>query len=67
MLQNFYLKKRINKKIIQFSNDKNNIVIGICLGMQLLFEMGMENGQYQGLGLIKGNTDILSKDVEVNY
>ena len=58
-------KKKIDEKITKFSNDKNNIVIGICLGMQLLFEMGMENGQHQGLGLIKGNADILSKDVGV--
>ena len=58
-------KKKIDEKITKFSNDKNNIVIGICLGMQLLFEMGMENGQHQGLGLIEGNADILSKDVGV--
>ena len=58
-------KKKIDEKITKFSNDKNNIVIGICLGMQLLFEMGTENGQHQGLGLIKGNVDILSKDVGV--
>ena len=30
-------------------------VMGICLGMQLLFEKSFEYGENEGLGLIKGN------------
>ncbi len=30
-------------------------VMGICLGMQLLFEKSYEYGEYEGLGLLKGS------------
>ena len=30
-------------------------LMGICLGMQLLFDKSYEYGEYDGLGLIKGN------------
>ena len=33
---------------------KGKPVMGICLGMQLLFEKGYEYGEHEGLGLLKG-------------
>jgi len=34
-------------------------VLGICLGMQLMMESSTEHGFSKGLGLVKGNVDIL--------
>lgn len=34
---------------------KDNVkILGICLGMQLIFDVGYENGEIKGLGLIAG-------------
>ena len=38
-------------------------ILGICLGMQLLFEKSFENGIYSGLGLLKGEIKPLKDDV----
>lgn len=34
---------------------KGKYMMGICLGMQLLFEKSFEYGEHAGLGLLKGN------------
>src|SRR5262245_9384129 len=30
--------------------------LGICLGLQLLFDVGYENGTHEGLGILRGET-----------
>ncbi len=39
---------------------KGKIIIGICLGMQLLYENGTEGGECKGLGIFKGSVENLS-------
>lgn len=42
-------------------------ILGICLGMQLLYECSEENGGYQGLGLIKGTVKQIPNNVKVPH
>ena len=53
-------KKNIDKKIKNFLKKKNNFLLGICLGKQLLYSTSHENGINKGLDLIKGKVNILS-------
>ena len=38
-------------------------LLGICLGMQLLFDRGFEYGEHPGLGLISGEVAFLGEDL----
>ncbi len=46
-------------------------LLGICLGMQLLFERGFEYGEHEGLGLIPGAVrpiaDVIPADLKVPH
>ncbi len=46
-------------------------LMGICLGMQLLFDKSFEYGEHDGLGFIKGNvrpiTDVIPSDYKVPH
>ena len=43
-------------------------LLGICLGMQMLFEKGYEFGETDGLGLIKGSVKLMTpKDLPVPH
>ena len=46
-------------------------VMGICLGMQMLFDKSFEYGEHEGLGLIKGEIrpilDVIPKDLKVPH
>lgn len=35
--------------------EKGKYVMGVCLGMQMLFERSFEYGEYEGLGFLKGD------------
>jgi imidazole glycerol-phosphate synthase subunit HisH len=49
------LRERKLVEVIQALPNKGIPLLGICLGMQLLFEVGEEMGNYAGLGLIPGH------------
>ena len=42
-------------------------VMGICLGMQLLFDKGYEYGEHDGLGLIRGSVRPISDVIPADY
>ena len=46
---------------------KGKPLLGICLGMQMLFERSFEYGEHEGLGLIKGDIVSMEGVVPVNY
>ncbi len=45
--------------------NKGKFLFGICLGMQLLYEKGYENGVFDGLGILKGSVSFLDVSLKV--
>ncbi len=42
-------------------------ILGICLGMQLFYERSYEDGDWEGLGLLKGNVRKIKDTVKVPH
>lgn len=49
------LRKSGLDKVVKEQASLGKPIMGICLGMQLLFERGYEYGEHEGLGLLKGS------------
>lgn len=45
---------------------QNKPILGICLGMQLLFEKSYEYGEHEGLGFIKGSVKPIADRVDTS-
>ena len=58
-------------KVICEQAKKGVPILGICLGMQLLFEKSYEYGEHKGLGLIKGEirpiADVTPKEYKIPH
>ena len=50
--------------VVKEEAGKGKKVLGICLGMQLLFDRSYEYGDYKGLGLIKGDVVAMKDNIE---
>jgi len=61
------LKEKELKDIIVEEVKKGKNILGICLGMQLLYEKSFENGEYDGLGLIEGHIKKFDVNLKVPH
>ena len=49
-------------QVLQEAVSRGTPLLGICLGMQLLFDRSMEYGEHKGLGLIPGDVLPIAED-----
>lgn len=59
-------QKLIDTGLVPVLNEevkKGKPLLGICLGMQMLFEKSYEYGEHEGLGYIKGEVCPLNEDI----
>ena len=58
-------------KVIIEEAQKGKPILGICLGMQLLFDKSYEYGEYEGLGLINGEirpiADVIDEGLSIPH
>lgn len=63
---NIIKKNKVDEKLLDFTNKQNNLLYGICLGMQILFDQSDEFKQTKGIGLIKGKVLRFKKKIKKN-
>ena len=52
-------ERNLKKAIVDAVSIEGNKILGICLGMQIMAEIGNEDGFTNGLGLIKGEITLM--------
>jgi len=52
------------EELQEFALHRQQPVLGICLGMQLMLESSVEHGIHKGLGLVRGTVEAFSGKVE---
>ena len=61
------LKKRNLDGVLKSQAESGKPFMGICLGMQLLFDIGEEIEECEGLGLISGKIEKLYGDIKIPH
>ncbi len=58
-------------RVVKEEAARGKPMMGICLGMQMLFDKSFEYGEYEGLGLISGNVrpiaDVIPKNLKIPH
>ena len=61
------VRRRGLEPVLQGAAESGRTLLGICIGMQLLFEESEEHGRHQGLGLLPGRVRRLPDDLTVPH
>ena len=51
----------MSERLKEIADEKKVALLGICLGMQILFESSVEHGYHRGLGFIEGDVLFLGE------
>ncbi len=61
------LRRNSLDKLVCEEAGRGKPLLGICLGMQLLFDFGLEYGRHEGLGLISGSVRPVADYIPSGY
>ena len=65
------LKKSGMDAVVKDEAARGKPLLGVCLGMQMLFDKSFEYGEYEGLGLIRGSVrpiaDVIPQDLKIPH
>lgn len=61
------LKQKGLDEVIKKEVAKGKPFLGICLGMQMLFDKSLEDGEYEGLGLIGGEVVRFETELKIPH